>query len=67
MEAADAIKPAAAKPTAVEPKELMASIELAAPSSSSEATSGSMLSSAGAKNCPTALVSMISTYNQTML
>ena len=41
MLAAEASRPAAAKPTAVEPKELIAIIELAAASSSSLATSGS--------------------------
>ena len=45
--------PAAANPTAVDPNWAMAMIALAAPSSSSEAISGSTLSLAGEKNCVT--------------
>ena len=67
MLAAEAIRPEAAKPMAVEPNELMAISELAAANSSSEATSGSTLSCAGSKNCPMALVSMTITYSQTTL
>ena len=52
---APAIRPEAAKPTAVAPKELIAIKEFAAASSCSEATSGSTLSWAGSKNCPMAL------------
>src|SRR5262245_785714 len=46
-------KPASAKPTAVEPNELIARNELALLSSSSEAISGRTLSQAGSKNCRT--------------
>ena len=67
MSAAAAIKPEAAKPIAVAPKELIAINELAAASSCSEATSGSTLSWAGSKNCPTALDRATMTYSQTML
>ncbi len=56
-----AISPPAAKPTAVEPNELMAISELAAPSSSSGAISGSVASRAGAKNSLTAAEAATST------
>ncbi len=59
--------PAAAKPTVVEPTELMAIRELAADSSSSVASSGSTLASAESKNCVIALLSATITYNQAML
>jgi hypothetical protein len=46
-------KPARAKPTAVEPNELIDRNEFAEASSSSDAISGMMLSQAGSKNCRT--------------
>ena len=62
----EARKPAAAKPTAVEPNWAMAMIALAAPSSSSLAISGSTLSLAGEKNWVTDAESMTITYSQMM-
>jgi hypothetical protein len=51
----EASSPAAANPIAVEPNELIDRKALAAASSSSEATSGRTLCSAGSKNCLTPL------------
>src|SRR5438093_6133623 len=62
----DARKPAAAKPTAVEPNELMARNELALLSSSSDAISGRTLSHAGSKNCLTVAARKSSPYIATM-
>jgi len=58
----EARSPAAAKPTAVDPNELIERKAFAEASSSSEATSGSTLCWAGSKNCLTPLATRTTRY-----